>query len=477
MVNHSMPMMIGSVKHIHFVGIGGVGMCGIAEVLLNQGYQISGSDCADPAVIQRLRCLGATVHIGHSAQHIEGADVIVRSSAVNADNVELRAAATNGIPVVLRAEMLAELMRCHYAIAVAGTHGKTTTTSLVTSLLAAGKCDPSFVIGGKLTSMGVTAHLGSSPYFIVEADESDLSFLHLKPMMAVVTNIDADHMATYHNDFTCLQDAFLQFLQALPFYGLAVMCIDDPVVGALLPKVKQPVMTYGFSEQADIRAVNWQQDGLQSHYIVQRYADLPDLPIILNLPGRHNVLNALAAIAIATKLKVPDQAICAALENFAGVGRRFQIHGELVFDTRKVLLVDDYGHHPSAVTATIQAARQAWPGRRLLLVFQPHRYSRVHALLDDFANALATVDVLLLLDIYAAGETAIPDIDSQTLCQRIRKQQGVEPIYVGDEMNLENKLKAVVRDGDILLMQGAGSIGKLALAIREKYGGHGTVVN
>lgn len=468
-INRDMPIMMETVKKIHFVGIGGVGMCGIAEVLLSQGYQISGSDRLDSSVARRLRSLGADVHVGHATAHIDGADVVVKSSAVSADNAELHAAAEQGIPIVLRAQMLAELMRGQYGIAIAGTHGKTTTTSLVTSVLTAGDLDPGFVIGGKLNSAGVNARSGGSRYFVVEADESDASFLHLQPIMAVVTNIGADHMETYNNDFACLQDAFLAFLHALPFYGVAVICIDDPVINEMLPIIAAPVMTYGFSEQAQIRAVNWQQNGLQSCFTVQRYANFPDLQVVLNMPGEHNVLNALAAIAIATKTGVADQAICTALAKFAGVGRRFQIYGELAFDASKVLLVDDYGHHPCEVTATIQAARQAWPERRLLLAFQPHRYSRVQMLFDDFAKALAAVDVLLILDIYPAGEIAIPGIDSRALCQRISQLADVEPVYVGAEENLENILPTVVQDGDVLLMQGAGSIGKLVLALAEQY--------
>ena len=462
-------MIMQNINRIHFIGIGGVGMCGIAEILLHRGYQISGSDQADSAVLQRLRTLGATVHLGHAAENIDGTDVVVKSSAIKADNAELSAAEARGVPIVLRAQMLAELMRDQYSIAIAGTHGKTTTTGLVTSIFTAADLDPGYVIGGKLNSAGVNARAGNSRYFIVEADESDASFLHLKPTIAIVTNIDADHMETYNNDFNRLKAAFFQFLQNIPSDGLAIMCLDDPIIAAMLPTISQAVMTYGFSEQAAIRAVDWQQRGLQSVFCVQRGADHPDLTITLNMPGKHNVLNALAAIAVATKLEVADSAMATALQNFAGTGRRFQLHGELAFNNAKILLVDDYAHHPCAIAATIQAARQAWPDRRLLVAVQPHRYSRVQDLMNDFAKALAGVDVLLVLDIFAAGEAAIASVDSQVLCEQIRQHDGAEPIYVGAPQNLEKTLQDVVRDGDVLLMLGAGSIGKLAIEMAEKY--------
>ncbi|MEE9452323.1 MAG: UDP-N-acetylmuramate--L-alanine ligase [Gammaproteobacteria bacterium] len=463
------PIMHERIERVHFIGIGGVGMCGLAEILLNQGYQVSGSDRADSAAIKRLRELGASVSVGHSAEHIHVADVVVKSSAVADDNVELQTALAKNIPVILRGEMLAELVRQHYTIAIAGTHGKTTTTSLTTSVLIEAGMDPMFVIGGKLNSAGVNARLGSSHYAVVEADESDASFLYLQPTIAVIGNIEADHLETYGNDFSQLEAAFIKFSKQLPFYGLGVVCIDDPIVKKLLPDIKRSVLTYGFSEGADIQALNLEEDGLYSIFTVKRSANRTELKVKLNMPGRHNVLNALAAIVVATELDVADDAICNALENFSGVGRRLQIHGELDFNHKKILLVDDYGHHPTAVSATIKAAKQAWPDRRVLFAFQPHRYSRVQALFDEFAQALSASDALLVLDIYSAGEAVIPGVDSQALCQRIVECQGVKPIYVGAEENLPAALADVAQENDVLLMQGAGSIGKLALEMAERY--------
>lgn len=382
---------MGRVKHIHFVGIGGVGMAGIAEVLLSQGYRISGSDLADNALTHRLRSIGAEIYQGHQASHISQADVLVRSSAVDFENVELAAAREAQIPIVPRAEMLGELMRFRYGIAIAGTHGKTTTTSLVASILAEEGVDPTFVIGGRLNSAGTNARLGTGRYLVAEADESDASFLYLKPMISVVTNIDADHMGTYHNDFNELKQTFIDFLHRLPFYGLAVLCIDDPVVRSVLPNLSRPFYTYGLEEEADFRATLLLQKGTQTHFVAERPSGLPKLEITLNLPGKHNVLNAMAAIAVATELKVSDHAIQSALERFSGIGRRFQIYGQFPLEKGgAVTLIDDYGHHPREIAATIQAARQSWPNRRFVMVYQPHRYTRTRDLFHDFCQILST---------------------------------------------------------------------------------------
>lgn len=454
---------MGRVKHIHFVGIGGVGMAGIAEVLLSQGYRVSGSDLNDNALTERLRSIGAEIFKGHTAANIRNADVIVRSSAVHPENPELIFARENHIPVVQRAEMLGELMRFRYGIAIAGTHGKTTTTSLVTSILAEEGIDPTFVIGGRLNSAGSNARLGTGRYLVAEADESDASFLHLKPMVAVVTNIDADHMATYHNNFSELRNAFIEFLHRLPFYGLAVLCLDDPVIKEILPEVGRPFFTYGLSSNADFRARDVHYDGLKTSFIADRPNGLSSLKITLNLPGTHNVLNALAAIAVACELKISDAAIQNALQNFAGIGRRFQIYGD--FELEKggsVTLVDDYGHHPREVSVTLKAARQSWPERRLVTVFQPHRYTRTHDLFQDFCEVLAEPDALVLLDVYSAGETAIPGADSLSLVKKICEQSKIKPILVEKHQELATVLQNILRDGDILLMQGAGNIGALA---------------
>lgn len=454
---------MGRIKHIHFVGVGGVGMAGIAEVLLSQGYRVSGSDLADNALTKRLRSVGAEIYQGHQPENIKNADVIVRSSAVDMNNVELIAARENHIPIVQRAEMLGELMRFRYGIAIAGTHGKTTTTSLVTSILTEEGIDPTFVIGGRLNSAGSNARLGAGRYLVAEADESDASFLHLKPMISVVTNIDADHMATYHNDFNELRQAFLDFLHHLPFYGLAVLCIDDPVVREILPVVSRPFFTYGFTEEADFRATNISHVGTQTIFTAIRPNAMTPLKIKLNLPGKHNVLNSLAAIAIATELKVSDQAIQRALENFAGIGRRFQIYGN--FELKKggsVTLVDDYGHHPREVSVTLQAARHSWPEKRLVMVFQPHRYSRTHDLFNDFRDVLSQPDALVLLDVYSAGEAYIEGADGAALTKAICEHSQMVPVFVEKHQDLASKLQDLLRDGDILLMQGAGNIGALA---------------
>lgn len=455
---------MGRIRRIHMIGIGGSGMGGIAEVLLNLGYQVSGSDLRENGVTQRLVTLGARIHLGHEAGHIYGADAVVVSSAVTEDNPEVQAARNLRIPVVPRAEMLGELMRFRYGIAVAGTHGKTTTTSLVASLMAEGGLDPTFVIGGRLNSAGTHARLGEGRYLVAEADESDASFLHLLPMMAVVTNIDADHMGTYGGDFARLRSTFIEFLHHLPFYGLAVMCLDDPVVHQLLPEVGRPVLTYGIAPEADIRACNIRQEGTRSFFEVIR-PDRPVLSVTLNLPGHHNVLNALAAIGVATEVGVSDEAILRALANFQGIGRRFQFQGELTASAGRFLLIDDYGHHPREIAATVQAARAAWPDRRLVVVFQPHRYSRTRDLFEDFAEVLTTVDALLLLEVYAAGEKPITGADSRSLCRSIRARGRVDPVFVASPADLRETLMGVVHDGDVVLTLGAGDIGAVSAQI------------
>lgn len=454
-----LPRM-GRVKRIHFVGIGGAGMCGIAEVLLNEGYEISGSDLSENRVVERLRSLGIRVFIGHHMENVQGVDVVVRSTAVHDDNPEIVAAKDQMIPVIQRAAMLAELMRFRHGIAIAGTHGKTTTTSLVTSLLAEGGLDPSFVIGGKLNSCGANAQLGSSEYFVAEADESDASFLYLKPMMAVVTNIDADHMATYQDDFNKLRKTFVEFLHHLPFYGLAVVCIEDHEVRRILPSIQRPTCTYGFRAGAHYRAINWTQQSLLSRFDVERPAPHKPLSIEFKWPGKHNVLNALAAIAIATEVGVPDDAIVAGLAKFEGVGRRFQMLGERTFMGKNALIVDDYGHHPREIKATIEAFRAVWPDRRLVHVFQPHRYTRTRDLFNDFVDVLKLSDHLLLLDVYAAGEMMIPGANSESLLHEINMTKPNAVLV--NEKSIEPMLEKFVLDGDVILMQGAGSISQLA---------------
>lgn len=456
------------IRAIHFVGIGGVGMCGIAEVLLNQGYEISGSDIRHSPVTERLRELGATIFIGHAGTNVEATDVVVTSTAVTKANPEVERALELRLPIVRRAEMLAELMRYRHGIAVAGTHGKTTTTSLVASILAEANMDPTYVIGGRLTSAGTNAKLGGSRYLVAEADESDASFLHLQPMVAIVTNIDADHMDTYEGDFGKLKQTFIRFLQNLPFYGLAVVCSDDEVVSELIPKIGRPVLTYGFNEGADYRAVDLRQTGLQSHFRVIRPAGLSDLSVTLNMPGRHNVLNALAAIAVATDEELDDGAICRALEQFQGVGRRFQVLGELPVGEGSVTLVDDYGHHPTEVQAVINAVQEGWPGRRMVMVYQPHRYTRTRDLYEDFVNVLQSADQLLLLDVYAAGEEPIPGADSRSICRSLR-QRGREPIFVESDAEIATVLRQVLQPGDLLLTQGAGNITNLAHQLKQNW--------
>jgi len=456
----------GRIHRIHFVGIGGAGMGGIAEVLLNLGYEVSGSDLKANAVTQRLAGLGAKIFVGHTAANVAGCDVVVVSTAVHETNPEIGAARAAHIPVVRRAEMLAELMRFRFGIAIAGTHGKTTTTSLTASMLAEGGLDPTFVIGGLLNSAGSHARLGESRYLVAEADESDASFLYLAPMMAIVTNIDADHMSTYGGDFERLRQTFLEFLHHLPFYGLAVLCADDPEVAGLLPQVTKPVMTYGFrAEDADVRGYDLRQEGMKTHYRVARRGHEGALDVTLNMPGAHNALNSLAAIAVATELGVSDAAIQKALDGFQGVGRRFQVYGELATSAGSVMLVDDYGHHPREVAATLAAARAAWPGRRLVLAFQPHRYSRTRELFEDFVKVLSEVDVLLLLEVYAAGEQPQGGDDGRALCRGIRARGVLDPVFVETVDDLAPTLRHVLHEGDVLLTLGAGSIGATAKAL------------
>ena len=459
-----------AIHHIHFVGIGGAGMCGIAEVLHNLGYRVSGSDLADSATLARLRALGVATHVGHAAAHIAGADAVVTSTAVQQDNPEVLAAREKKIPVVPRAVMLAELMRLRKGIAIAGAHGKTTTTSLVASVLAEGGLDPTFVIGGRLNSAGTNAKLGQGEYIVVEADESDASFLNLLPVMAVVTNIDADHMETYGHDFGRLKQAFVDFLHRMPFYGTAILCVDNPAIRDILPRVTCPVTSYGLAEDAEVRAVNVRAVGTQMHFTVQRRngVTLPDLEVVLNLAGEHNVLNALATIAVATELNVPDAAVLRALAGFTGVGRRFQPHGELPTpDGGRFTLIEDYGHHPVEMAATMAAARGAYPGRRLVLVFQPHRYSRTRDCFEDFVKVLGGADAVLLTEVYAAGEAPIVAADGRALARALRVAGSVEPVFIDDLAELPQRIASGAKDGDVVLCMGAGSIGGVPAKIVE----------
>lgn len=460
------------VKHIHFVGIGGAGMSGIAEVLVNLGYQVSGSDLARNAVTERLEALGARVSIGHDAANIEGANAVVVSTAVRSDNPEVLAARRLRVPIVPRAVMLAELMRLKQGIAIAGTHGKTTTTSLVASVLAAGGLDPTFVIGGRLTSAGANARLGTGDFIVAEADESDASFLNLYPVIEVITNIDADHMDTYGHDFARLKQAFIEFTQRLPFYGSAVVCIDDANVRQIVPLISKPVVRYGFAADAQVRAENVEARDGRMHFTVRREGREP-LPVVLNLPGLHNVQNALAAIAIATDLDVADAAIQQALAEFNGVGRRFQRYGEIAAaGGGAYTLIDDYGHHPVEMAATIAAARGAFPGRRLVLAFQPHRYTRTRDCFDDFVNVLSTVDALVLTEVYAAGEAPISTANGDALSRALRAAGKVEPVFVATVDEVPDVLAKLARDGDVVITMGAGSIGgvpgKLAQDTQQK---------
>ena len=449
------------VKSIHFIGIGGAGMSGIAEVLLNEGYQITGSDIAQNPVTERLVSKGATVFIGHQACNVADASVVVVSTAINEENPEIIAAREARTPIVRRAEMLAELMRFRHGIAVAGTHGKTTTTALVTQIYSEAGLDPTFVNGGLVKSAGTNARLGSSRILIAEADESDASFLHLQPMVSIVTNIEADHMDTYGGDFETLKQTFIDFLHNLPFYGQAVMCVDDPVVRELIPQVSRQVITYGFSEDADIRIENYVQEGQQGKFTVVREGKA-NLDITLNIPGRHNALNASAAIAVATEDDISDEAILKAMAGTEGTGRRFDHLGEYETGNGVVMLVDDYGHHPTEVDVTIQAARSGWADKRLVMIFQPHRYSRTRDLYDDFANVLEQVDVLILLDVYSAGEKPITGADGRSLSRTIRGRGKIDPIFVADINTLPSVLANVIQGGDLVLTQGAGDVGRVA---------------
>ncbi len=459
-----------AIRHIHFIGIGGSGMSAIAEVLLGLGYTISGSDISASSTLQRLGSLGIRVCVGHAAANVQGADAVVVTTAVHEDNVEVVEARVRKIPVVPRAIMLAELMRLKQGIAVAGTHGKTTTTSLVASVLAAAGLDPTFVIGGRLNSAGANARLGKGDYIVVEADESDASFLNLLPVMAIVTNIDADHMQTYGHDFERLKTAFVEFLHRMPFYGTAILCTDDAAVRAILPQVSCPITSYGFGEDAQVRAVEVRAIGGQMHFTVQRRNGvvLPDLPVVLNLAGRHNVQNALAAIAVAVELNIPDAAVQQALAQFQGVGRRFQHYGEV--RTRgggSFTLVDDYGHHPVEMAATIAAARGAYPGRRLLLAFQPHRYSRTRDCFDDFVKVIGQVDAVLLSDVYPAGEAPIVAADGRALARALRVAGQVEPVFIDDIKAMAQAILDNGQSGDVVLCMGAGSIGAVPARVVE----------
>ncbi|EED34704.1 UDP-N-acetylmuramate--alanine ligase [Luminiphilus syltensis NOR5-1B] len=453
---------MGRIREIFFVGIGGSGMSGIAEVLVRLGYRVAGSDVQDSPVIERLRGLGSTIHIGHDGDNIAGADVLVVSSAIADTNPELQAAKASRIPIVPRAEMLAELMRYRYGIAVAGTHGKTTTTSLIASILGEAGEDPTFVIGGVLNQGGSNARLGDGRFLVVEADESDASFLHLLPMMSVVTNVEADHMDHYGGDYANYERAFVEFLHNLPFYGLAVMCIDDPGVRAVLPTVTRQVLSYGRDDTADFQLTALEGDGMVTLLTVRRPEPCKTLELTLNMPGVHNALNATAAVAVATELGIADDAIAAGLARFGGVGRRFSRLGTVRWEHGEALLIDDYGHHPTEVAATLAAARSACPDRRLVMLYQPHRYSRTRDLYEDFVAVLSDCEVLLLLDVYSAGEEPIAGADSRALTRSIRQRGAVEPIFVADAEALAPVLINILRDGDLLLTQGAGNIGGIA---------------
>lgn len=462
---YQVPEM-GRISSIHFVGIGGAGMSGIAEVLLNQGYKVSGSDLGGSAATQRLENLGAEIYIGHSADQVLGSDVVVVSSAVADDNPEVVGAHNARIPVVARAEMLGELMRYRHGIAIAGTHGKTTTTSLLTAIYQAAGLDPTFVIGGLLESAGTHAQLGASRTILVEADESDASFLYLQPMVAVVTNIDRDHMATYQHDFERVQRTFVEFVHRLPFYGTAVLCVDDDVVRGLLPDLARPMVTYGFAEDADYRAQALHSTGRNWRFEVVRPAPHRTLEIALTVPGEHNVQNALAAIAVATDEGLGDDAIVQGLAEFSGVGRRFQVFDDIRVGDVSVTLVDDYGHHPTEVRAVLDTARRVWPERRLVMAYQPHRYTRTRDLYDDFVKVLSEVDALLLVDVYAAGEAPIAGADGKALCQGIRDRGHLNPVFANDPEDAHQLLHSIVRDNDVLLVQGAGNVNQVSNRLR-----------
>jgi UDP-N-acetylmuramate--alanine ligase len=458
------------IQHIHFVGIGGSGMGGIAEVLINLGYDVRGSDLKPNAVTERLQSLGAKIAFGHDAANLATADVVVVSSAVKPDNPEVQAALARRLPVVQRAEMLGELMRFRYAIAVAGTHGKTTTTSLVASILAEGGEDPTFVIGGRLKSAGSNARLGAGRYLVAEADESDASFVHLQPMIAIVTNIDNDHLVTHEGDFARLKQSFVEFLHNLPFYGLAVLCADDEHVRDIVPRIGRPIVTYGIEQEADVRALNIQRRGPRTTFEVTRPGAAKPLSVTVNLPGTHNVLNSLAAIAVCSELGIADDALARALENFQGIERRLQVIGDVAAPAGRLTLIDDYGHHPTEVAATLEAIRQGWPERRLVLAFQPHRYTRTRDLLDDFARVLSAADALFVTEVYAAGEAPIAGADGRAICRAVRSRGQVEPVFVERVEKLAGALKGVLRDGDVVVTMGAGNIGAVAHELPAKLG-------
>ena len=460
---------MGRVQRIHFLGIGGAGMSGIAEVLINQGYAVSGSDLVRSAATARLESLGATVFEGHAREQVDGADVVVVSSAVGDNNPELAAAHAERIPVVDRAEMLGELLRYRHGIAIAGTHGKTTTTSLLVAIYQAAGRDPTFVIGGLLESAGTHARLGGSRTIIVEADESDASFLYLQPMVAVVTNIDEDHMATYGHDFARLKSTFVEFLHRLPFYGTAILSADDPVVRSLLPELSRPMFTYGFAQDADYRATDVEADGRAWRFRAHRPAGRRALDVELPVPGRHNVLNALAALAVAAEEDIDDGAVLEGLAGFSGVGRRFQVFENITVGGAAVTLVDDYGHHPTEVRAVLETVRRVWPGRRLVMVYQPHRYSRTRDLFDAFVEVLSGVDELILVDVYSAGEAPIAGADGRALCCAIRRRAGIEPRFAADPGVALELLGGVARDGDVVLVQGAGNVNQVSNRLRGSF--------
>jgi len=460
------PMMR-RIQRIHFVGIGGSGMSGIAEVLAGLNYQVSGSDIAENSSIDRLRGLGVLVTIGHRASQVEGAHVLVVSSAINESNPEVKAAKDLRIPIVPRAEMLAELMRYRFSVAVAGTHGKTTTTSLIASLMAEAGLDPTFVIGGVLNNLGTNAQLGASEYLVVEADESDASFLHLLPMMSVITNVEPDHMEHYEGDVRAYKQAFVEFLHNLPFYGVALVCLDDSGVRELLPSITRQVVTYGFSDDADYRLEALRFSGTQSQFTLHRKATGDALALMLPMPGVHNALNAAAAVAVCSELGVSDDALTRGLKSFEGVGRRFSVLGDITWQGGHALLVDDYGHHPTELKATILAAREAYPDRRLVMVFQPHRYSRTRDCYDEFVDVLSSVDALVLLDVYAAGEEEIVGADSRALARSIRQMGFIDPVLLSDNGQLPSRLIKFLTNDDVLVMQGAGNIGRLARMLSE----------
>lgn len=456
------------VNQIHFIGIGGAGMSGIAEVLLNEGYQISGSDIADGAVTQRLSAAGAKVFIGHQAENVIGASVVVVSTAIDETNPEIIAARKSRIPVIRRAEMLAEIMRFRHGIAIAGTHGKTTTTAMLSMIYTEAKLDPTFVNGGLVKSAGKNAHLGASRYLIAEADESDASFLHLQPMVSVVTNIEPDHMDTYGGDFEKMKETYVKFLRNLPFYGLAVMCADDATAMEIAPRVGRQVITYGFSERADYRIEDYQQTGFQGHYTVV-CPNGERINVLLNVPGRHNALNATAALAVAKEEGIENEAILVALADFQGAGRRFDQLGSFIRPNGKIMLIDDYGHHPTEVDVTIQAARQGWDNKRVVMIFQPHRYSRTRDLFDEFVQVLSKVDVLILLDVYAAGEVPIVGADSKALARSVRNLGKIDPILLSNTDQLGDVLDQIIKDGDLILAQGAGSVSRLSHRLAESW--------